>query len=638
MIIADLETNGLLENVTKVHCASFYDLQTKKWEIFVPDNWSSLCFNFETRGISELTAYLDTIKEVSFHNSYGFDLKVLHKLYNYTYKGKVRDTLLMSRILFPDIESPSYTRDNGKTAKVKGPHSVEAWGVRLGISKPKHEDWSEFSAEMLHRNMEDVKIQAAIYEHILDYIDTLMVKDKRLDMNQVWDVEHKIWKFIEQQADYGWKFDAPLAYDLAEELQTVVDRIDAELIPLLPTRVVQPYKGPVSAFLKDGSLGIHAVKWVESHGGNILDIMGDFSRVSFEKMNLNSDTQVKEYLLANGWKPTQWNYKKDNHNKIIRNYKQGGRGIKTSPKLPENAEEWDVVIEKINIPSIKLLGERGKAAHRLSSIKGWIAATRPDGRIEARANTCSTNTARFTHSVVVNVPKAEEGVYYGKQMRSLFIASDNNVLVGIDASALEARCEAHYIYKFDKDSAHELVEGDIHSRNAAIFDCSRGKAKAGKYCLVYGGGAPKLASTLGKPKEMAQELYNAYWSGNPGLKQLKKLVEAAWQKYGYLLSIDKRPLTIRYKHALINTLFQSCGSIAMKIALIIFEEELQKRKLIAPSVGNFHDEWQRDCHPAIAEDVGKVGVWSIEEASRYLNLNVQLTGEYKIGASWAATH
>lgn len=514
--------------------------------------------------------------------------------------------------------------------------------MRLGLAKPEHNDWTTFSHEMLNRNMKDSEIQGMIYEHIEDHIDTLTSHDKRLLLDKVFDMEQMVWEKIEAQADYGWLFDAEYGFKLVDELEGKINEIDKELIPQLPIRCVKPYEIVCKAFTASGALSSSAKKWLDKNGiddFSTVDIMGDFSRVSFERMNLGSDTQLKDYLLEFGWKPKEWNVKKDRHNKPIRDYAHGGRLIKTSPKLPKSAEEWEEVGLLIDIPAIKLIAERNKAAHRLSSVRGWIEKMRPDGRVEAQANTCSTNTARFSHRIIVNVPKAEDGVYYGKELRSLFIVPENKVLVGIDASALEARCEAHYIYPFDKDGAMELIDGDIHSKNALIFDCPRSKAKNGKYCLVYGGSAKKLASTLGKPAGMAEELYEAYWSGNPGLKKLKLMVEAAYRKWGYLLSIDKRPLTIRYKHALINTLFQSCGSIIMKIALGVFDDLLEQKRIIAPSLGNFHDEWQRECDSTDqAEEVGMLGVKAIETTAEMLELNVPFTGEYKLGRNWADTH
>lgn len=643
MNVMDIETDGLLDNLTKIHCASIFNTKTKEWMVFIPDDWheSSLMFDFEVRGVSQLPAYLDTLDSLCCHNGIGFDLKVLKKLYNYTFKGKYRDTLLMSRVLWPDLESPLHTKDNGQKVKIKGPHSVESWGVRLGLSKPEHNDWSTFSHEMLNRNMKDTEIQGMILEHINDHIDTLTSHDKRLLLDDVFNMEQRVWGLIEKQADFGWLFDLEYAYKLVEELEPKIEAIDQELIPQLPIRCVRPYEVVCKTFTKDGKLSSSAKDWFAKNGiedFSTLNVHGDFSRVSFERMNLNADKQVKDYLLSFGWKPKEWNVKKDRHNKPIRDYAHGGKLIKTSPKLPKSVEDWEEVGRLIDIPAIKLIAERNKAAHRLSSIRGWINAMRVDGRVEAQANTCSTNTTRFSHKIIVNVPKAEDGVYYGKEMRSLFIVPENKVLVGIDASALEARCEAHYIYPFDKEGAMELIDGDIHSKNALIFQSSRGVAKGGKYCLVYGGSAKKLAQTLGKPTSMGEELYEAYWNGNPGLKKLKQLVEAAYRKWGYLLSIDKRPLTIRYKHALINTLFQSCGSIIMKIALCIFEDLLERDRINAPAVGNFHDEFQREANPDEAEQVGILGVQAIRDAALFLEMNVPFTGEYKIGSNWSQTH
>lgn len=621
MIILDLETNGLLDTLTKIHCAVLYDTETEQFTIFTPDNIHKLC------------EFLNTCDNLSCHNGIGFDLKVLKKLYDYEYDGEYRDTLLMSRILWPDLENAKYIDEKGKERSVKNPHSVESWGVRFGIKKPEHEDWSVFTPEMLHRCKEDVKIQAKLWEHIQKHVDTLNMNDKRVDLERVFRLEHKVWQIIERQADYGWAFNLELAYKYIDELVCKIKEIDNVLLPSLPIRVVRPTEVVTKMYTNTGQITANARKWIEQ---NKLkgDACGDFSKVQFEMMNLNSDTQVKDYLLSNGWTPKEWNVKKDKHNKPIR---VNNKLVRTSPKMPKTAEEWDEVANTIDNNNIKLLAERNKASHRLSQIQGFIENTRQDHRIEAQANTCSTNTARMTHRIVVNVPKAKESVYYGKQMRSLFVASKGKVLVGADASALEARIEAHYIYPFDKASALELIEGDIHTRNMEIFKCDRDRAKNGKYAIGYGCAAPKLATTIGCSVKQAEIILEGYWQGNPGLKKLKTLLEQAYDKYGYILSIDKRPLSVRYKHALINTLFQSAGSIAMKIALCILHTRL-KSEWQAEYLGNFHDEIQMECLPKYSEELGRTMVQSIRDAGKYLKLNVELDGEYKVGKSWDLTH
>lgn len=163
MIILDLETDGLYNECTKIHCAVAYNTKSATFIEFKPGE------------VRQLPQYLEDIRNegLSCHNGIGFDLKVLKKVLNYEYKGKYIDTLLLSRILWPDLEPASYRDEvTGKTITSKSIHGVEGWGIRLGISKPVHEDWKVFSPEMLHRCKEDVKIQAALYEKCMEEIES----------------------------------------------------------------------------------------------------------------------------------------------------------------------------------------------------------------------------------------------------------------------------------------------------------------------------------------------------------------------------------------------------------------------------------------------------------------------------------
>jgi hypothetical protein len=102
--------------------------------------------------------------------------------------------------------------------------------------------------------------------------------------------------------------------------------------------------------------------------------------------------------------------------------------------------------------------------------KGWLNNERLayDGRLGAGASGY-TPTFRKKHSTVVNLPKADGKVVYGTEIRSLFRAKrPGYVLVGYDASGLEARVEAHYTkgYPGGEAYAYDLIEGDIHTNTA----------------------------------------------------------------------------------------------------------------------------------------------------------------------------
>ncbi len=627
-VILDMETDALMPYASKIHCAVAYDMDRDQWREFTPDS------------IHLLPSYLDSITTVlSMHNGIGFDLKVLKKLLNYEYKGKYRDTLLMARILWPDIEIPKYEQDNGVMASTKGRHSVEAWGVRLGIKKPVHEDWSEFSNDMLHRCKEDVRIQTAIYKNCVQEMKTYLARDKRLNnWNKIYDLEHAFWAGMEAQSDYGWLFDIDKADSLQKELTSIISTIDEQLFEVLPLKTISPYETPCKAYKQGGDLTVAASKWLDEHYQLSKDdlLCGDFSRVRYEKLNAQSSVQVKEFLLESGWQPREYNYKKDKFGKPEKDEK--GKRIRMSPKMPKEAEEWDELAQTMNEPSIKLLAERGKASHRLSLLVGLIENVRPDRRIEARMNTCGTNTARARHTVIVNIPKSDPDVYYGKEFRELFITPPETVLVGVDASALEARCEAHYLYQFDKEASRELLEGDIHSRNASAWGVARGVAKGGKYAILYGCSAQKLAYVLSKPLPDATNLYETYWESNPALNRFRVTIESQYKSVGHIVSIDGRPLTVRYPHALINTLFQSAGAIVMKLAWVLLSDWVKDTGYPIKFVGNFHDEIQMECPPALAEEAGKAAVECLKKAGEQLKFNVPLDGEYKIGKNWSETH
>lgn len=625
MLILDLETDSLMPYCTKIHCAVGYHIEKNEWHYFTPKN------------IHELSEFLDTQDSISMHNGIGFDLKVLKKIFNYEYKGKYRDTLMMSRVLWPDLSFVVYKNEKGEEKKAKNPHSIESWGLRFEIQKPEHEDWSRFSDDMLYRCQEDVKIQTRLYLHCLEHIERLKNKDPRLkNWDKIFNMEQYFWKSMEEQADYGWLFNVDLADFWVNKLEKELQSIDDKLEPYLPVLVKTPYGDkPCKALKQNGELTTHALKWFETASSNIIqssDVVGDFSRVKYEKVDLNSPVQLKDFLMFNGWEPKEYNYKKDRFGKIIKD-------AQLSPKTPSNSEEWESLAEQMNNPVIELLADRGKKKHRFGQIKGLIKNVRPDRRIEAQMNSCGTNTARVRHKIVVNIPKANDKVYLGKEIRDMFIVPYNKVLVGCDASALEARCEAHYVYQFSKEAALELIEGDIHTKNMFAFEIdNRDRSKSGKYAILYGCSPYKLANVLDKPTSEAQRIYNAYWDANPALKRLNEALKRQWKDKGYLVSIDGRPLSIRYEHALLNTLLQSCGAIAMKTAFCIFWGWAKAQSYHIKSVGNFHDEMQIECVPEIADYVGQTLVNSIKRAGEILKLNVPLTGEYKIGQSWAKTH
>lgn len=158
-IIFDIETDGLIYDVNTIWCASFYSSETEKLISFTPD--TDGIFN-----ISNLGDFLQSRRNKHTwicHNMLKFDREVFKLLLGVELPlENCQDTFIWSTMLYPDIPIPK----GGK-----GKHGLESWGIRFGIPKPKHEDWTQYSPEMLHRNIEDVKINSHLWLKIKEKLD-----------------------------------------------------------------------------------------------------------------------------------------------------------------------------------------------------------------------------------------------------------------------------------------------------------------------------------------------------------------------------------------------------------------------------------------------------------------------------------
>lgn len=143
LTIFDLEGDGLYEECTQVWCGCTTNFTGTERQQFNPDN---------------IGGFIEVLKSsdiIVCHNLFDYDLRVLEKLYDFKYEGIAVDTLVMSRLLRPP--------------ELGGRYGLEEWGELFRVPKPKHEDWSRFSPEMLHRCTEDVEINRRALSYLLRY-------------------------------------------------------------------------------------------------------------------------------------------------------------------------------------------------------------------------------------------------------------------------------------------------------------------------------------------------------------------------------------------------------------------------------------------------------------------------------------
>ena len=626
-LIGDIEANGLLDEADKMHVMCLRERHTGSVTSYFDRDWT---LNFGSDGLA--ADALNSADTLVFHNGLSYDMPLLEKLYGYKYEGRLVDTLLLSKLLNPDRPPVKGVRG--------GPHSIEAWGVRVGHHKPEHDDWSEYSPEMQHRCEEDTFIGELVLDELLK--ETGVGDPANLGRWELaYTIEAKVRQIIDEQERNGVYFDTDKAKEYVEWLENKLDELYQQIRPFLRKEVsTGGYKVPVNKpFLKNGSHSATVIRWFD---GNIPDIGGPFTRVEFLEPDIGSRQKLTKQLLYLGWKPIEYTEK-------------------GNPRITEES------LEAMDTPALKLISEWYSYRQRLSTIRGWLKNPRlkVDHRLPASADTLGTNTGRFRHSVVVNVPKAKPNVLFGTEMRSLFTVPVGSEMVGCDASGLEARMEAHYTYPYQggKEYADEILNGDIHNKNVPYFferfvedeeigtprwESFRDITKNCKYALTYGCFPPKLRETMNQHPEAsystkeAQNIWDSFWSGGGPLALLRDDVNRSYNKDGYLVGLDGRKVYPRGEHSALNTLFQSGGAIVMKVALLFLDKWLRELNLkdVVKFVINMHDEFQMEVKKdeELIEKVKELSVRSIVQAGKFLKLNVPLDGDAKSGSNWAETH
>lgn len=146
--VCDLEADGLLEDVTRIWCFVAKELGKDNWIIYKATDIEGFPGRTWKNMLDGCRLFIDN-NPLIFHNGIKYDIPVIKKVTGLNPTNKIIDTLVWSRVNNPDRQG----QEGGKN-----PHSIEAWGQRFGHPKVKHEDWTQYSPEMLHRCIEDVNI------------------------------------------------------------------------------------------------------------------------------------------------------------------------------------------------------------------------------------------------------------------------------------------------------------------------------------------------------------------------------------------------------------------------------------------------------------------------------------------------
>ena len=167
MLVFDLETDGLLEDLTCIHCLAIYDTETEE----------TIAYNDQgdmdpiVRGVQRL----NDADAICGHNIIGFDIPVIKRIYPWFESPCVIDTLLLSRLYHADmIGLDKKMTFKYMPLKEYGRHSLESYGYRLKEYKGnfcKDTDWKNWSQEMQDYMIQDVTVTVKLWNHFQSYLN-----------------------------------------------------------------------------------------------------------------------------------------------------------------------------------------------------------------------------------------------------------------------------------------------------------------------------------------------------------------------------------------------------------------------------------------------------------------------------------
>ena len=220
--IFDLETNGLLDEVSKIHCIVAANLTTRKLQKF----------STEAGNIEEGLQLLADAEELIGHNIMGYDLMVIKKLYpTWHTTAKLTDTLIQCRLIWGNIGEVDATNQT-LPPKLRGRHSLESWGYRLKCLKGDYgvnADWETYSKEMLQYCVQDVLVNVKLYDKIIskDYSQDAM------------DLEHDIHRICLEQQTFGFPFDEEKAAALYAKLSGRRDELKQIMVHTFEPNIIE---------------------------------------------------------------------------------------------------------------------------------------------------------------------------------------------------------------------------------------------------------------------------------------------------------------------------------------------------------------------------------------------------------------
>jgi DNA polymerase-1 len=581
------------------------------------------------------------------HNFLGYDYPVLTSLLegwdieNVT--EHVCDTLIVSKLV-------DYSRENG--------HSIEDYGLEFGLEKIKFNDWTQWSQEMEDYCIRDVDICARIYSRFSRVIgDTSWQSALKL--------EHSFQLVVNSLHSNGFAFDRKRAENLLADVREKLEVLDEKILKEFPPRqVVERYFTP--KLTKHGTISRTSVP--RSLHGSISEYEAGKQYPLYRTVEFNpaSHKQIIGVLSSAGWRPTD---KTKTHIDTERDlqrirWSRGNSEPERRGELESKLQQLALTGWKINETNLatlpdsapspaRTLAKRILLEARRRTLTEWLGLVQDDGRIHGSFYGIGAWTHRMAHQRpnTANIPT--DAKLYGKEMRSLWRAPRNRLLVGVDAEGIQLRIFAHYID--DKEFTNALVNGkksdksDPHSLNQRILGdvCkSRNIAKRFIFAYLLGAGVGKLSEILETDERGGQSALDRLIERYKGLQELKDTIIPADARRGWFRGLDNRKVPIpgetigSRKHLCMSGYLQNGEAIVVKATILKAHSGILEIDKTAKLVNCVHDEviYEVANNVIRAEEVKEHFCSCIKEVGEELKLKCPLAGDGSVGLNWFEIH
>lgn len=637
----DIESDGLLETVTKIHVVSMGCKMRDGWHIFSTNDYDE---------IADIFSNPDSV--IVIHNGARFDGPAIEKVLGIKVKATIVDSLSLAWYI-----------DCGRTEGF----SLESYGETFGVKKIEIEDWEGLTYEQYKLRCEtDIKIQIKLWEYLLAKLRRVYDNDE--DIVRIIKYLNFIMECSKHQEEQKILVDVVKAQANLTYFESLKEAKVIQLKEAMPKRaIVRKINKPAVMYKKDGSLSVAGKKWIDLNPGDAteLEVIS-----GYEDPNPNSVPQKKDWLYSLGWKPITFDYKRDKATGSVK-------------KIPQILDQEKLLCKSVlklieKEPAIEVLDGISVLTHRIGILKGLLD-NQDNGYVVQGLERLAV-TLRWQHSVVVNFPKVtgKGDIRDGVHIRECLIAGDGKKFVQSDLSGIESRTSDHYTFPLNPErivhtqqkyfdphtevavasrlmtpdeeiwfkakkegvpieeigplSSDFVVEDEVKLMNK--LKAARHKAKTTNYSSLYQVGADRLSNELNIPKKEARGLIDAYWSIHWAVKKvtesfnIKRVGEELW----VLNPVSKFRHHLRKEKDAFSTVNQST-------AVFVFNCWLANitKKGYWPILQT-HDDLCIRVEEGKEEEVRSVINQAMIDLNKQLKLNVPLACEVQVGSKLSETH